>query len=675
MNTLAKYRIFAAALLLTFFISVRAQVGTWTNYMSYADITDVVKGGNVLYVLASGDLYSYNTADESVVTYDKTNVLSDTQISLIAWCSSAARLIIVYSNENIDLLNENGTAVNISDFYSKTMTEDKTVNDIYVSGSNAYLSTGFGIVKLNVKNAEISDSYNLGFSVDHTYISGNTIYAASVAEGLYAASLTSNLLDKSNWKRVGNFTAKTRTVDSDLLALAKKYQPNSPVRNSFYSLVINNGTLYSPAGRFISGEPDHYIPGTVHVMSADGKWTKFEDRLDTITGYSYLDDNCIAFDPKDKKHCFVGGRCGLYEFNDGVFKKAYNQQNSPIRGAIDNNNELGNDYTLINGLTFDAQGNLWILNSATTKVNIIELKTDGTFASHYSSELLYDGIGLANMSKPFFDSRGLLWFVNNHYNKGSLICYNPSTDKIKVYSSFVNEDGTEVQIMLVRCAVEDSSGNIWIGTNAGPLVLMASQISSGGEEFYQPKVPRNDGTNLADYLLSGVDVINISIDGAGRLWIGTGGLGVYLIDSDGTTQLQHYTKSNSPLINDEITSTCIDGNSGKVYFGSMTGLCSYISDATSPSQKMTADSVWAYPNPVTPDYTGLVTITGLTVDADVKIVTSAGTIVASGKSNGGTFTWDCNDKKGKRVASGIYFVETATADGKKGTVCKIAIVN
>lgn len=39
------------------------------------------------------------------------------------------------------------------------------------------------------------------------------------------------------------------------------------------------------------------------------------------------------------------------------------------------------------------------------------------------------------------------------------------------------------------------------------------------------------------------------------------------------------------------------------------------------------------------------------------------------------FTWDGCDKSGRRVASGVYMVQTATADGKKGTVCKIAIVN
>lgn len=76
-----------------------------------------------------------------------------------------------------------------------------------------------------------------------------------------------------------------------------------------------------------------------------------------------------------------------------------------------------------------------------------------------------------------------------------------------------------------------------------------------------------------------------------------------------------------------------------------------------------------------PGYAGPITITGLTYNADVKIVTASGALVAEGQSTGGSFVWDGNDRKGKRVASGVYLVMTATADGKKGAVCKIAVVN
>ena len=87
------------------------------------------------------------------------------------------------------------------------------------------------------------------------------------------------------------------------------------------------------------------------------------------------------------------------------------------------------------------------------------------------------------------------------------------------------------------------------------------------------------------------------------------------------------------------------------------------------------DNVYAYPNPVTPAYTGDITIVGLSYNADVKIVTTNGTLVNQGRSTGGSYRWNGCDLKGKRVASGIYMVETATEDGSKGTVCKIAIIN
>lgn len=79
-------------------------------------------------------------------------------------------------------------------------------------------------------------------------------------------------------------------------------------------------------------------------------------------------------------------------------------------------------------------------------------------------------------------------------------------------------------------------------------------------------------------------------------------------------------------------------------------------------------------NPVKPDYTGLITIVGLSQNADVKILTSNGRIVNEGKSNGGTYIWNGCDANGKKVASGIYMVATATNDVEKGTVCKIAII-
>ena len=206
-------------------------------------------------------------------------------------------------------------------------------------------------------------------------------------------------------------------------------------------------------------------------------------------------------------------------------------------------------------------------------------------------------------------------------------------------------------------------------------MIEKSEVGQGSVTFQQIKVPRNDGSSYADYLLSGVSISHIAIDGGNRKWFGTNGAGAFLISADNLEQIHNFTTNNSKLIANDISSIAINQNSGEVFFLSDAGLCSYLSDATEPSQEMKKDNVWAYPNPVTPDYTGLITITGLSYDADVKITASNGALIAEGRSNGGTFTWDGCNKQGKRVASGIYMVITATSEGKKGTVCKIAIIN
>jgi hypothetical protein len=563
-----------------------AQIGSWKAYMAYHDITEVEQAGNIIYVLASNNLFSLNTTDNSVQTYDKVNALSDCNIAHISWCSSAQRLVIIYKNENIDLLNTNGTTVNISDYYSKSMTEDKTINSINIDGNYAYLSTSFGIIKLNVKDAEISDTYNLGFNVNYSYISNGKLYAASSSNGLYAASTNTNMLDKT-----------------------------------------------------------------------------------------YQDIVCLDYDPNDITHVFAGGRTGMYEFKDGKFIKYYSNDNSPFETAstVGNNNK---EYVLVTGLKFDTSGNLWCLSSVAPKTSLLEYTKDGQWADHGKTDfMVYSNRSMENLVNPMFDSRGLLWFVNDYFRKPALLCYNITTDASKQYSTFVNEDGTTVEISEgVRCVAEDLNNNIWIGTNVGPLMLENSQISNGTEVFTQVKVPRNDGTNYADYLLSGVDISCIAIDGGNRKWFGTKSNGVYLISSDNLSQIHHFTSSNSSLLSDVVEAIAINGTTGEVFIGTDKGLCSYMSDATTPSEEMKKDEVYAYPNPVKPDYTGLITVVGLSYNADVKITTSNGILVAEGQSNGGTFTWDGCDKKGKRVASGVYMVMTATSDGSKGTVCKIAIV-
>lgn len=654
-----------------------ATIGTWKAYMAYRDITEIAKGGNNFYVLASKSLYRYNTSDNSIQTFDKASTLSDCEIAHIAWCSSARKLVILYSNNNIDILSENSDVENVSAYYNYSSSFDKTVNDIYVRGNNAYLSTGFGIVQLNVKTAEISNTYNLGFKVDYSYIEGNSIYAASSTQGLYKALLTDNLLDKNNWKRTAAYTPQAKTIDPDWLTQVKGLNPGGPKYNFFEYMKFTDGKLYTCGGGYNTLD-DSMRPGMIQVLNPDAdEWQIYQDQLDTITGVKYVSINCIAVDPLDSKHVFGSGKNGLYEFYDGKFKNHFNEDNSPIVSVYRDNNR---DYTFVFSVIFDKEGNLWVYNSYNDRdVSLLEFTKDREWKSFPHQEMRWDGTSVERaIRQPMWDSRGLLWTVNEDYAKQLFNCYQPRTDAVKVYSKFVNEDGEELVFSDgnngFHCIAEDKEGNIWVGSQLGPMYLSAENIASGDETLTQVKVPRNDGTNYADYLLANIQTTAIAVDGGGRKWFGTNGNGVYLISQDNMTQIHHFLTTNSDLISNVIKSIAINEKTGEVFFGTDKGLCSYMSDATGTNEEMTKDNVYAYPNPVRPGYEGNITVVGLSYNADVKITTANGTLVAQGTSTGGSFSWNGCDLHGKKVASGVYMVETAKSDGTKGTVCKIAVV-
>lgn len=643
-----------------------AAIGDWKAYMAYSEVQEIEQAGNLIFVQASNNLYVYNQNDQSIQTFSKMDYLSDCSIQHIAYNKATKRLLILYNNANMDLMNiSNYDVQNLSDYYSASTTGDKAVNDIYMYGKYAYMSNGFGIIKVNVADGEISDTYNLGFNVNWCEIKDNHIYAYSKTNGQYRALLTSNLLDKNNWSKVGGYVAKKQEDKSALKQIISTLQPGGPKYNNFYGMRFVNNLLYTCGGLW-----GHLIdagrPGTIQVLDKDN-WTIYDDSIAAKTGIKYVDVNSVDVDPLDPNHVFAGAKSGLYEFQNGKFIKHYNSENSLITSF----NNTSKNYQLITSVKFDTDGNLWMLNSQSpSNQSLIEYTKDGKWVSHHKPELY----NLGSLECLMQDSRGLLWFVNNHHELPSIYCYQASTDQLNKYSSFVNEDGATLSPVFVRYVTEDKNQDIWIGTNIGPLLLYKKDITSDTPIFTQVKVPRNDGTNYADYLLSGVDISCIAIDGSNRKWFGTNGNGIYVISNDCLTQIYHFTTNNSNLLSNNIEAIAINEQTGEVFAGTDKGLCSYMSDASSPNNEMTKDNVWAYPNPVKPDYTGLITITGLSFDADIKIVTTNGILVNQGRSNGGTYTWNGKDLKGQKVASGIYMVETATSDGSKGTVCKIAIV-
>ncbi|MEE1385637.1 MAG: T9SS type A sorting domain-containing protein [Prevotella sp.] len=679
----------------TVFYAFGLAVGTWQVYPSYANLTEISPAGDVCFALASGSLFAYNNTTAETTVFNKTTGLAGIDISHIAWSQQAKRLVVAYGDGNIDLVSASGDITNVPGLYLSETVSDKTVSHIYIDRQFAYMSIGVGVMKLDAKKGVIVDTYQLGFAVDHSYVKDGYLYAVSKAQGTWRGLLTDNLLDKNRWQRVGGYAALTddrlnvrdastglwwTRNDAGLLACytlatdgTRTYKtegvlPEGPASNHFYRLYMHGGKLYSVAG-FWAQENNAGYPGEVHVWNGLN-WSEFEQPTSQMIGHDYIDLLCMDFDPKKEGHVMVGAKGGVYEFQDGKFIKHYGRQNSVLESGVNSDN-----YTIVSTLKYTDNGDLWVLNSMVDNPIWKIEHGSGNWVNYPHPEMStpakYNLVSLLQSR----NNKNIMWFANNYYMENRLYAYDFVNDKLVGHGpNFTNEDGTVITPVMVYALAEDLDGNVWIASSNGPFYISSADAIAGNDAFIQHKVPRNDGTNLADYLLSDVKTRCIAVDGANRKWMGTNN-GVFLISNDCNTLIQHFTTENSPLLSNTVYDICVDDNSNMVYFATERGLCSYASDATQPSEEMTKDNVYAYPNPVTPEYTGKITVVGLSFNADVKIVTSNGVLVNQGRSTGGSYQWDGRDLKGKRVASGVYMVQAATETGDKGVVCRIAVVN
>ncbi|NDW12132.1 Por secretion system protein [Bacteroides sp. 214] len=496
------------------------------------------------------------------------------------------------------------------------------------------------------------DTWNymeLGREVNHMSYANNTYWGAYKESGLTGQKLTDN---------------KMEDIMSGVI-------PNSPVRNLPHYMKFEGERL------FITGGGIHYDrfdnPGTI-AMFENNKWSNVNEKaIAASIGQSFRDITSIAQNPKDNEHFFASSAGeGLYEFKEGEFIKLYTMDNSPLETIIPDSR----NYIRINGLNYDTNNNLWMLSSE-TKNSVHVLKEDGNWVSFTFPETTK----LTNFEESLFDRRGWFWATSHWIINSGIFCLNTnntledaSDDKYKFLTRFTNQDGILLDRTNINCIVEDKNGAIWVGTDKGPVIFNnPSRFFESDVRCTQIKVPRNDGTNLADYLLVN-DIINaIAIDGANRKWIGTETNGIYLISEDGLETIKHFTEKNSPLLSNNILSIAIHPRTGEVFIGTNKGLISYQSDATEAEEDF-ASEIYAYPNPVKPSYDGIITVTGLVRDSDVKIADASGTVIYSGTSVGGQFTWDGKNREGRRVASGVYFVLAADASGKEGIATKILVI-
>ena len=449
-----------------------------------------------------------------------------------------------------------------------------------------------------------------------------------------------------------------------------------PKRDLCYYLRYAGERLLVAGGRLDPFDRIHY-PGTAMYFE-NGAWTIFqEDGIAEHSGGKYQDLTCIIQHPTDPtRHTATAARVGLFDFQNGAYTGYASLDNSALVSAAANSK----NYVRTDGLQYDNEGNLWMINNQVDSVIVIRMK-DGSW-----NKLYYEPLEQApTLATTLFDRKGRFWVCSRRtvsYHDGGLMgidyggTITEQSDDISCYRSHVtNQDGTSYKLEGVQSLAEDHDGRLWVGSDFGLFVIDdPDEWFNDDFRITQIKIARNDGTNLADYLLYGVTIVAITVDGANRKWIGTQDNGVYLISADGSEIIHHFTTDNSPLISNTVNSIAIHPRTGEVMMGTDAGLVTYQGNATAPAEQLMEGTVNIFPNPVRPEHNGIVNITGLTTDADVKIITSGGQLVACGTSLGGSWQWDGRTFSGQRAQTGIYYVLIATSDGSTAIAGTLTVI-
>jgi hypothetical protein len=201
-------------LLLVFLIpnalSLKAQfsIGTWRDHLPYGKCVDLCNRGENIFCATPYSVFVHTPSTGENFRISKVNYLSDVGINCMELHPLSGYVVVGYSNGNIDLITEN-SGINIPDIKFSSIIGDKAVYDIFPYGNRVYLSTGFGVVVIDMEKFEVKETYFIGpnggpVRVSDIAIKDQIIYALTES-GVLTANVTNNFLANfENWQSYTN---------------------------------------------------------------------------------------------------------------------------------------------------------------------------------------------------------------------------------------------------------------------------------------------------------------------------------------------------------------------------------------------------------------------------------------------------------------------------------------
>lgn len=532
--------------------------------------------------------------------------------------------VLAFSSATATYIYDNGTSTLLAQTFG-------SINDVVVTSNNIIITDGSRIYTYNT-NGNFGGSTSVGEACNTATTIGSKVYGGTIVSGI--------------------------KTDDNI-----SYKPDGPYFNDSYKIrLFNDNQLLVSTGIRANGYNEPQInpknPGFYYFTGTE--WVYSSYFVGSPTVFNVID----AFpDPANPNEIFFSN----YNFNPGygIYKMKYNSSSKDLEFVKRYDLAAANEFVRRPvGFTSDDQNNIFATigySGPTAALAHYDRATDNF--------LLKDLNVSAGIQYPVF-SNDLLW-IPIPRTTNFLVYDTKKTASFSDDTQYYLEQSNGLPDGSVSFAM-DKSGDAWIGCQSGLRILQNAVAEVKNDPTLEPIVIEQGG--LAEELFRDSPILHIEVDGGNQKWLSVEDGGVYYLSASGEQIIKRFTKDNSPLPTNTITDIKVDKKTGKVYFVTFDGIVTYQGDVADVTSNF--GNVLVYPNPVVySQFKGNVTIKGLAEKTNIRIVDAAGNLVHSAVARTGYYEWNLNNQKGKRVASGIYFVLMTNEDGSDKATAKIAVVN
>ncbi len=683
-------------------------VGTWRVHPSYFGPGKLTGSEKTLFYQATEGIFYLSLGDSSMHTLTVLDGLATQKMGAAVFYEPSKTLLIAHEDGSVDFVTERNVRTNRG-IKNNALLSEKRINNLVLSGDNVYVLGDFGVGIMDVLTRDFLNTWtNLGpdgtpLTIYDLAEDASQIYLAT-ASGVLTGSKNDNLNDFRNWN-LSTFPEAIEAVSilgEKLVVLSQgsisiqegeTFDELFVINNivslrkfGFQTFILSDGVIYE-----LNENADFQEVYRSQYANASDFIYLGEHYFLAVPGLGIVPQNGRSFIPQGPAYPIemiettqqgifalgkkIGEQEKLAEYENGnwVNREAPGEviavesfANATYIGTT--NQGLWKSLTggfeevslgitgvkpPIRVLAVDTNHHLW-MGLFTNENTLIRINNTGQVERIQVP-------GLRFPKDMVVDQGNNLWILQELPGGTSeLRIFNPETGLNRVINPTIS-------FSTISSIALDLNQNLWIGTGTGVFFIpFANNIrQESNVNAQQPFVGNRP-------LLGGSQVNSIAIGPDQSLFIGTKREGVWQYKLESEAVVNTFTASNSPLVNNQINQVAIDWEFGELFIVQEETTFSLRTGTNRAADTLTKLKI--YPNPVRPDFTGLLSIEGLTDFATVKITTSVGRVVFSTTVRGGQVAWNIREVLGGSLQSGVYLVFVLDEDGTERIAGKFVVI-